>query len=94
MKYQKPFGVIITRLSNKKEYGFESPPSLYIKKKKKKDPLLPLIVKETKLTNNVLWSPQPCPFPHLPRGAMVVEKIEQYMNIVKLLNTMGLFRGL
>ena len=54
MKYQKPFGVIITRLSNKKEYGFESPPSLSIKKKKKKDPLLPLIVKETKLRNNVL----------------------------------------
>ena len=65
-----------------------------LKKKKKKDPLLPLIVKETKLRNNVLWSPRPCPLPHLPRGAMVVEKIEQYMNIVKLLNTMGLFRGL
>jgi len=33
MKYQKPFGVIITRLSNKKAYGFETPPSLSIKKK-------------------------------------------------------------
>ena len=66
----------------------------FLLKKKKKFPLLPIIVKETKLTNNVLWSPQPCPLPHLPRGAMVVEKIEQYMSIVKLLNTMGLFRGL